>query len=111
MLGEVTDIYLTVENYGTKEAINLQLSSTANDVEQNIANAHGIIVALPAKTQKLIKLTVDTDSSTPTTVTVTASCQECEPQTISIGEPNCHYDFEAIAEKAMDYAPVIGGFI
>lgn len=111
MLGEVTDIYITVENYGTKEAVNLELSSTANDVEQNIANAHGIITALPAKAQKSVKLTVDTDSAILTAVTVTASCQECEPQTVSISEPNCQYNFEAIAKKAIEYAPVIGGFI
>jgi len=111
MLGEVTDIYITIENYGTKEAVNLQINSTANDVEQVIGNSQGTITALPAKSQKLVKLTVDTDSTTPTTVTVTATCAECEPQTINISESDCHYDIQKILDTAIQYAPVVGGFI
>ncbi|MCX6802486.1 MAG: hypothetical protein NT067_05255 [Candidatus Diapherotrites archaeon] len=110
-LGEVTDIYLTIENYGTKEAADLNLSATANDIETIMAASHGTMTALPAKSQKKVKLTIDTDSATPTTASVTAACPECDPLTVTATEENCHYDIGKMLETASKYLPVVGGLI
>ncbi|MDP2974225.1 MAG: hypothetical protein Q8N60_04185 [Candidatus Diapherotrites archaeon] len=103
-LGEVTNVYITVENYGDKAATNVKISATANDVGQQISNASGTISAISIGATKKIKLTVDTENNIPTTATVTVTCPECETATQT--EPDCHYNLKNIIETVQEYVSI-----
>lgn len=110
-LGEVTDLYVTLSNFGTKEALNVSINGTANDVESVMAESYGTIVAIPPGLSAKLKVVVDTDSSTQTTAKVNVSCASCTPSELSIETPNCHYNPEKILDTASTYVAIAGKLV
>lgn len=106
-LGEVTDVYVSVTNYGTKDALNVQLTSTANDIESHYKES-GTIGSLGPGISYKAKLTVDTKYGVQTTVSTAASCPECSPSSTTTTSADCFFDFEKIMDKIAEYLPMVG---
>jgi len=107
--GEVTDVFGTIQNYGSKEAINVKMSATANDVDDaNYIESQGTIGSLPTNYSQKFKLTVDTKSGNQSEVSITASCDECVPKSITSTNANCRVDYEKIENKIQEYIKLGG---
>lgn len=109
--GEVTDVYATVTNYGTKEAIGVQIISTANDIQREYIKSSGTIASLPVDYSQKFKVTVDTRSNVTTVVSVTVSCDECSPKSVTETHSDCHVDWEFWEQKAQEYIELGGKII
>ena len=105
-LGEVTDVFVTIKNYGTKEALNTYISSTANDVDSDYVKSKGTIGAIGSEDSQKRKLTIDTKSGVQTTVSVTATCEGCPSVTSTSSE--CFTDYAQIADMIAQYLPLLG---
>ncbi len=110
-LFEVTDIYATVTNYGTEEAMYVKITSTANDAKTIYRRSKGTIKSLPANSSQKFKVIVDTEEDIPTEVNVTASCDECLPKSVSATNPNCYADYEGIANEIQEWVELGGRVI
>lgn len=106
--GEVTDVLATVTNYGTKEALNVQLSSTATDEDSIYSRSRGSIGVLAPGESQPFKLTVDTKQGVQSTISLTAICSDCSPPTITSSSSQCFVDWENIVDKAKYIAAFVG---
>lgn len=100
-LGEVLDVYMTLENYGTKEARNIQVTSTSSDVDKILGSSRATIGSLGPNKYVKFKLTLDTRSGQQSYVTVNVDCDECQPISTSSGD--CTFDWEFWADKLTEY--------
>lgn len=108
-LGEVIDVYVTLDNYGTKEAKDVQIISTSSDIDQILASSKAMIGSLGANKNVKFKLTLDTKSGESSYVTVSANCDEC--QTVSTSSGDCTFDWEFYADKLAEYGTEIVGAV
>ena len=75
-LGEVTNAYVRVQNWGTVDATNVCLRLEASDVGETHPDETRCVPYLPTKTQVALKLTVDTESGTDTAIAVHLTSDE-----------------------------------
>lgn len=109
---EITDVYITVTNYGTKDALNIQVSATSTDVQNpNFDRSRGRIGILPAGHSEKVKLTVDTKEWPPSsigkggTISVSVSCSECDPIPDSTSS-QCYITFSDIVDELKKYKDI-----
>ena len=110
MRREVTNVFATVTNHGTKDAINVQITADANDKVSEYKES-GTIGMLPAGVSFQFKLTIDTDYGVDTVVSVTANCDECSPKSITSKDANCQTDWGKQKGRVEEWADLGGKFV
>jgi len=102
--GEVTDVYVSINNYGNLEAQNLQINATATDEERDTGKTQGTVSSFPTQYKLKTKLVLDTKKETQTQVTVTISGSNF--QTITTSTADCHYNLKYLVDTAREYTPI-----
>lgn len=74
-LGEVTDIYVSISNFGTGDAHNVQVTASASDEDRPYKNSQ-VIGTVSAGQTGSAKLTLDTQANVPSLVTVKVTSSE-----------------------------------
>lgn len=86
-MGEVTNAYPLLKNYTLTDLTNVCATLTASDEARPHPDKTACIPLLPASSQVLLKLTVDTGFQEDTSIQVNVTSQE--GQTASLAAPSC----------------------
>ncbi len=104
--GEVSNVYVTIENFGTKEAQNLKVLLTASD-QSNQSNTPQIQVsAFPSVSKLKTKIKLDTQTGEGNQTIITMSVTSNDTQTITQTYASCEYDIPSQINQIESYVPL-----
>lgn len=104
-LGEVKNVWVTVQNVGDELASDVQITLSANDEEADHPDKRSPIVQLPPEYQITFKLTVDSTLGTPSTVETIATLSEGDP--VSATKSACRI-LDETAQRLIEEAGELG---
>lgn len=86
-LGEITNAYITLQNIGNTDAENVKLLLSANDEEKPHQDKQYTVPFLPPQNEITLKLSVDTQSSQITVLTIQVTADNASEE--SFTKENC----------------------
>lgn len=105
LAGEVTDVYITINNFGNDGARNLNITATASDEGRDLGKSRLNTNLFPKNYELKTKLTLDTQSGQKTSVTVRGNCSNCD-LIIEVSTDDCHQDIKYLGGRVAEYLPI-----